>query len=284
MTDFEQMEEQESDEALRLVSWAEFLEDIPPGKVIRIAQFQKRSPNGWTANLPVIQLHCAHAACGGPRWFHTETYTGLIGETSQNVFLKYTCRNCSVTTKTFAIFVRARGEDDAGIGSKYGELPAFGTPIPARVQRLLQPDRELLLKGYRCEQQGLGIAAFTYYRRVVEHNKDRLLAEILRVANRLGTSPELTEQLERARSEIQFTKAVEVIRTGIPPALLINGQNPLTLLHRALSEGVHELSDDECLAFATSVRVVLTEFADRVAQALRDDAELKEALTRLQKR
>ena len=72
-----------------------------------------------------------------------------------------------------------------------------------------------------------------------------------------------------------------MIKHGMPQVLLINGHNPLTLLHTALSQGVHEESDDYCLELATSIRVVLTELAERMAQALKDEAELNTAVSKL---
>jgi hypothetical protein len=63
--------------------------------------------------------------------------------------------------------------------------------------------------------------------------------------------------------------------------LLIDGHNPLTLLHTALSEGLHAQSDEDCLEFASDIRVVMTELADRISQALKDEAELKSAISRL---
>ena len=62
---------------------------------------------------------------------------------------------------------------------------------------------------------------------------------------------------------------------------MIQGQNPLNLLHSALSEGLHEDSEEECLTLARHVRVVLTELSERIASALNDEAELKAAVTRL---
>ena len=62
---------------------------------------------------------------------------------------------------------------------------------------------------------------------------------------------------------------------------MINGHNPVQLLHGALSEGVHELSDEECLELASSVRVVLGELSERLAQALKDEAELSKAVSTL---
>lgn len=55
----------------------------------------------------------------------------------------------------------------------------------------------------------------------------------------------------------------------------------MTLLHTALSEGLHAESDEQCLELATDIRVVLAEVAERMAQALKDEAELSHAVKRL---
>jgi hypothetical protein len=166
---------------------------------------------------------------------------------------------------------------------KLGELPLFGPPTPSRVISLIGPDRKIFLKGRRAEIQGLGIGAFAYYRRVVENQKNRILTEIGKVAARVGARAEDLEKLEAARHETQFSKAVEDVKAALPQILLIDGHNPLTLLHRALSEGLHAQTDEQCLELATSIRVVLTELAERIILALKDEAELKQAVTRLLK-
>jgi hypothetical protein len=51
--------------------------------------------------------------------------------------------------------------------------------------------------------------------------------------------------------------------------------------HNALSEGLHELTDEECLALATSIRVVLVELAERITTALKEQTELKSAVSQL---
>jgi hypothetical protein len=65
--------------------------------------------------------------------------------------------------------------------------------------------------------------------------------------------------------------------------LLINGHNPLTLLYSALSIGIHEQTDEKCLELAHDVRVVLIELSERFGQALKDEAELDSAVSRLMK-
>ena len=67
--------------------------------------------------------------------------------------------------------LRAAGEYD----------PPFGPPTPARVITLIGPDKEYYLKGRRAENQGMGIGAFSYYRRVVENQKNRIIDEVITI-------------------------------------------------------------------------------------------------------
>ena len=46
-------------------------------------------------------------------------------------------------------------------------------------------------------------------------------------------------------------------------------------------QGVHAHSDSECLELASSVRTVLFEFAERLGQALKEEAELNNAVNKL---
>ena len=196
-------------------------------------------------------------------------------------FLTYICRNCRKTNKHFAIRGVRGSETRNGTAIKVGEFPAFGPPTPARVISLIGPDREAFVKGRRAENQGLGIGAFAYYRRVVENQKGRLIEKIAEVATRLGADQTTLVRFERAKNETQFSRAIDDIKGAVPQSLLIQGQNPLSLLHSALSEGLHAQSDEDCLELATSIRVVLTELAERISQALKDEAELRSAVSRL---
>jgi hypothetical protein len=55
----------------------------------------------------------------------------------------------------------------------------------------------------------------------------------------------------------------------------------MTLLHSALSAGLHNASDEECLVATNDIRLVLVEFAERLAEAMKEQKELDDALTRL---
>lgn len=179
------------------------------------------------------------------------------------------------------MFAYTNGKNRSGSAVKFGELPTFGPHTPSRVISLIGPDRDLFLKGRAAENEGLGIGAFAYYRRVLENQKSRIIRELGKAAKQLGASDDVVKRFEKAATEIQFSKAIEDVKDAIPEKLKIRGHNPLTLLHPALSEGLHDKTDAECLELAKDIRVVLTELADRTSQALKDDAELISAVTRL---
>lgn len=214
-----------------------------------------------------------------------ESYSvGISSHDFTNFYLAYTCSNCQKTTKIFSLSAKAdQGDESSGWCYKFGELPVYGPPTPSRLITLIGPDRDLFLKGRRCENQGLGIGAFVYYRRVVENQKNKILGEIIKVSGKVNAPPEVIKTLNDAVHETQFSKALDSVRNAIPQILLINGQNPLTLLYSALSDGLHDQTDEHCLEIAHDVRVVLAELSERLGQALKDEAELNQALSRLMK-
>jgi hypothetical protein len=262
-----------------------FLQDIAPNQVRRISGMADYTHGDWKFVKPDLTLFCPDHLCGRPQIFTCTDTQEFMVAIDLDFLLHYQCRNCGHTTKTFAIRLIEflGGSSGVGIGRlvKMGEEPAFGPPLPARLQRLLQPDRDLLVKGYQAEIHGQGIGAFAYYRRVVEDGKDRLIDEIIKVCRKIPGADKLISGLEEAKKQTQFTKAVEQIADAIPDALRIDGHNPLTLLHQAISKSLHSDSDEECLEAAGAIRIVLTEFADRLSQLLKEQAELTKAIKRL---
>jgi hypothetical protein len=269
-------------------TFAEFLRSTPPNtteELVDAVHVNKGPGLKYTVAQPVIRLHCGQESCEGERFFTTsESKTVLLSEDWTNCFVRYVCRNCRRTVKTFSLGVCRKGISGAGAAMKYGELPEFGPPTPPRVITLIGPDRDMFLQGRRAENQGFGIGSFAYYRRVVDEQKGRIIHEIAKASAKLDASKEMLEQLARAEKETQFSTAIDQIKAGIPAALLIHGQNPLTLLHSALSESLHGHTDKECLEIAQEIRLVLTELADRISQALKEEKEIKDAVSRLMNR
>ena len=263
------------------IEWAEMLESRPPGVFYNALRLESGS-NGrlFGVATPDLRLYCGSESCGGIRFFEEVGETQWLQFGAVTFFLNYRCRNCKKSPKTFAVQGIVSGTHQALV-VKIGEHPSFGPPTPSRVISMIGPDRDAFLKGRRAESQGLGIGAFAYYRRVVENQKGRIIEQIAAVAARLGGKREILATFEKAAKETQFTTAIDAVKDSIPQSLMIDGHNPLMLLHGALSEGIHAQTDEGCLEIATSIRVVLTELADRISTALKDDAELKTAVSRL---
>lgn len=283
----EQLVEHKADEASTL---ADFLEDVAPTQPVKISDLvQSRSlKNPYRTAIvfkaPDIQLHCSSEHCNGVRFFRCVSgFDEVISASKPTLFfVVYRCSNCRTEEKTYALAAQRDDlENASGQVIKFGEAPPFGPPVPPKLIKLIGPDRDSFLKGRRCENQGLGVGAFVYYRRVIENQKNRIIGQIVSVSEKLKAAPELIAQLKAAMNETRFSESLNMAKGAIPESLMIDGHSPLQLLHGALSEGVHSLSDQQCLELAGSIRVVLGELSERLSQALKDEAELSKALTHL---
>jgi hypothetical protein len=280
------------------VNFREFLERVPPaGTRTKITDFEAipryerlaNTPTSYQLRLPEIELYCD--SCNGTRFF--KPTDDLVAE---RLFYEgvtyYECKNCNFEFKKYALLLSLDKEDTlhqylkdvvrkTGTAFKYGEDPAFGPHLPPQLVTLVRPQRDLFFKGRRCESQGLGIGAFAYYRRVIEDQKAAIIDAIIEACNKANADSSLIAELTEAKNETQFDKAVSVIKHALPEGLLIKGHNPLTLIHNALSAGLHAHSDEKCLELATTIRLVMIDFAEKLAVFRKTQSDLDDAVTKL---
>lgn len=95
---------------------------------------------------------------------------------------------------------------------------------------------------------------------------------------------DLINELQDAKKEVSFTKAIDKVRSALPQGLLINGHNPLLALHGALSVGLHDEGDDVCLEAAHAVRLVLTDLVEKIALLKQENKQLNDAVQLLLKK
>ena len=272
-----------------LITFAAFLQFVPPAAKRKISNLcsshHTGTPTGlgWHLSSPDIRLHCPTTTCNGLRTFKCDPFNPREWDGRRNVFFTYICRNCEGFLKTYALQVERDndGRDSTGSAVKFGEIPSFGPPLPPRLSKMFGQNRELFRKGWRAEKQGLGIGSFVYYRRVVENQKDHILEEFRKAAERLGADNELLSSIDRAKNETRFTEAIDSVKDAIPDGLKVKGHNPLKLLHKALSRGVHDLSDQECLEQAQAVRVILNELIENMVRITSEKREIDAALGKL---
>jgi hypothetical protein len=258
------------------------LESIPPGQEARVrVEFDGVLKYNARLKWPTVTLWCNQPTCErSMQCDATVIHVGDVrdvGYTACSV-AKYLCRNCKSELKTFALQLTVTHEAAAKV-VKLGEWPVFRPHVPDSVRSLMGSDWQIFLQGRQAEGLGLGIGAFAYYRRVVDSRKNQLIDQIIKVAERVGESPELVNALSAAKAETQFKKAMESVR--VPQSILIDGDNPLTLLYAAISEGLHAKSDGECLDAARAVRVLIVELVRRIDLALDAHDEIKSAISDL---
>jgi hypothetical protein len=195
----------------KAISLKTFFEDVPPGSgsVVENALEIKAgfSPLCYQIRKVDLDLYCdTPEKCGGIRSFAKSADNEQIYRTSSryqySVHVRFTCRNCQTTVKLYSLLVNYK---DGVCGMiKLAEVPDFGPPTPAKVIKIVGPEKDYYLKGRRCENQGLGIAAFVYYRRVVENQKNRIIDEVIRVAKKINGPKEMLDSLEASKMETQF--------------------------------------------------------------------------------
>ncbi|MGZ4955653.1 MAG: hypothetical protein ACXV8Q_11115 [Methylobacter sp.] len=155
--------------------------------------------------------------------------------------------------------------DDENIRvQKYGELPRIPLVRDRVLQKFLKDDLENYEKAVVCLSHEYGIAALAYFRRVVEN---RLLDLVQEDAQSSTTNANIISALAELRKSSPMCDKISVANHALPEYLKPDGLNPLGRLYQVLSEGVHSLSDEECLkrAKATSecLAFLVSELASR---------------------
>ena len=260
------------EEALPVCEMKELLENVPLHSPRQVEELFSQPQYGNVSLPNEIRAHCDHPNCQGIRR-HTKDKTGRFEHAvNYYYFVIYSCSNCTEHMKVFALkIVGIDHNSKSGVCTKIYQEPAFGPPIPKRLFQIIgETNRENFLQARRSIARGLGIGAYAYYRRIVENTKLDLITSVLELAQATNAAPSQIELLKKARAETRFSSAIEILRdvSAIPAILLIDGHNPLSILHDLLSEGIHQLNDAECLERAREAEIILCEIADRMQIAM----------------
>ena len=291
---------------MRQVNFNELLDEIPLYTKVDVSGFlsedtiknqsnRKSAINGGVSHTKTNissklqpRLYCGFKDCQNYTFFEFlfDSHLNLDLRRANENTVSFRCCNCKQSTYKFFLEITSSVGSNADNNTdfqiqKIGQLPRHGKRIPNKASMIIGKERDLFFKGSISENQGLGIGAFSYYRRVLDSQKDKIFDEVIKVLKLTTGNETLTQELTDAKAETQFTKGVDKIKTALPDGLLIGGHNPLKLLYSALSEGLHSHTDEECLELAQDIKVVLFEFSERLDSALKESAELSGAINRL---
>ena len=229
---------------------------------------------------PRINMHCAK--CKQTRTFQMtneywdQWHVPNTDTPGQRVLARYICVSCTEFERTFTILL----SDNRDWVMKIGQYPPWSIFGNEQLEALLGNHGDYYKKGLICESQGYGIAAFAYYRRITEEVIDKLLQQ---VETLIG--PEEQPAYEAALAKVKKTRVaaekIEIVKELLPSNLRPGGINPLSVLHGALSEGLHAESDETCLKHAQAVRETLLYLVSQISSAQIAGASFSESIKKL---
>jgi hypothetical protein len=199
-----------------------------------------------------ILMHCPQ--CGGERPFRDKRPRG--GNTIPLPPMKtgvlsfyFQCTFCSRENLTFWVEVNC---EEKWI-RKVGQRPPWSTDIPEDLDVYLGPDADFYRRAKACLGQGYGLGACVYLQRVLESQVSHLLQSLAELKKQTGTSPEETADLETLLRTDQADNQLALAHKFLPYSFMVEGMNPLKLIHDLLSLGVKALTEEECIQVATQV-------------------------------
>jgi hypothetical protein len=246
---------------------------ITPAEFLQTFSLYRKSDFKGRWIFPVrLQWNCDQ--CG-----KETTWMELDGSTeraSGHCQATYTCGLCSKTYLSFFVY----NDSDKEQIYKVGQHPEPSIAIPKRLETGLKDSVQHYKKGLICFNQGYGIGAVAYFRRVVEERTNELIDVVAELAKANGSSGEEVKKILAAKAERTYDRKLEVASQMIPASLRPGGVNPLGRLHDLLSDALHVKDEEGALATAEDMQFII----EHVFSTLKDyiDAQLTYAV-RIQK-
>jgi hypothetical protein len=171
------------------------------------------------------------------------------GSGSSFRWVVYRCNNCGANHAFVAVTV----ESGSGgyVVTKIGQYPPLEEDVPVGLRALLtKEDVDLYKKALRSRNYNFGLGALSYLRRVVENRMNQFLDLIAEAAGPSGQAAEI----ERVKQSRVFDDKVKFAARLLPTHLRPGGVNPIDALHDVASEGLHALTEEECIERFDRVR------------------------------
>jgi hypothetical protein len=250
----------------------DLLENDPPFKRIEYALAEMETLNRLCGLCPdAISLPCS--ACGGRvttwRRRHDGSFPTMDIKNPGEVHPLYTykCWDCTnretmfwvafrsttrlTTLKTDSSGTSLQTESStAGTIEKVAQWPRWTIRSPKRIEKVLGDKAELFRRGLHCLQDGYGIGAAAYLRRVVE-DEAKAIVELVREAAVLDGDDEAVKNADEALKANLAADRLRIAKERIPPTMRVDGGNPLEVLYGNLSGPLHSESDEKGVAVAS---------------------------------
>ena len=231
----------------------QFLESAP----IHVAQEYLR-PRINRGDVFINQIDYPCLVCDQVRPFkslHSRGAHGVQAVATGVIHYEFLCFGCSDSSIMFS--VHHLFQDSSVLLTKYGEYPRKALSRDKSLQKFFRDDKEYYEKAVSCLANSYGIGAFSYFRRIIENNIFKLLELLAQDISISGDSPDLLEKIDQLKTTSPMSEKIELANREVPEYLIPSGVNPLGRIYKVLSEGIHSLSDEECLDRALGIEACI---------------------------
>jgi hypothetical protein len=242
-------------------------------------------------NIPKPAIHMFCEVCHSEQTFNMsnsyfsgafEQNNPIHGEVKE---IRYICSSCQKGLRIFLVYFGHTDTKDKNgyleiVIQKVGQIPAWSIEMDKELEKLLGTHADYYKRGLINESQGYGIGAHAYFRRITEDIIDDLLDLIYDLIE-----PAEKEKYKTVLDQTKLTRVtqekIDLVKDLLPDSLKPDGVNPLGVLHSALSEGLHELSDEECMEQAELIRNSLVFLINQIIKTRTATKSFTESMKKL---
>ena len=141
---------------------------------------------------------------------------------------------------------------------KVGQFPPLSIDIPKALEKTLGKGHTAFYRNALINRnEGFGLGAVSYIRRVVEDKTEELIEIVAQLAEAQQVDAQVVEKIRAAKTEkTTYDNKLKIASTIIPKSLMIEGINPLGVLFGLVSAGLHDLTEEQCVQIADDTKSV----------------------------
>jgi len=180
--------------------------------------------------------------------------SGVPARPNSGVFyFRYKCTGCLQENVEYWVYFNFDKEEVF----KVGQFPMWLPKISKEITEELGEDAIVYQKALRNMNEGYGIGACAYLRRLIEKYINPLLELLYEVKQETGASEEELNAIKSTIASKDFTSKTKFAADIAPSSILVEGHNPLKEIHERLSVGLHTLDDETANQYAEEIRTAL---------------------------
>lgn len=161
----------------------------------------------------------------------------------------FTCSGCD---REYVTLIEVDYENS--VIRKVGQNIPWSIDIDKDLEKELGEDAELYKKALVLISQSYGIGACAYLRRIVENQISPMLNILYEIRRNEGANEDELNQIRATIQNKNFTPRIELASELLPESIIVEGTNPIKLLHDQFSKSIHALTDEEAINIAVTLR------------------------------